>query len=186
MTSLRSFFFQAEDGIRDVAVTGVQTCALPISCDNLLSVDVVTAVGRMLKASASENSDFFWAVRGGGGNFGIITSFEFRLHPIGLVLGGLLFCPFDKAAGFLRMYDDLMATAPDELGGATVLGTLPDGTKSAVCIPGWSGSIDQGESLPQPLRAYGPPIADQLGPMPFRSEERRVGEEGRSRWWADH
>src|SRR5205807_6836667 len=85
-----------------------------LACDNLLSVDVVTADGRMLKASASENSDLFWAVRGGGGNFGIITSFEFRLHPIGLVLGGLLFCPFDKAAGFLRMYDDLMATAPDE------------------------------------------------------------------------
>ena len=160
-----------------------------LACDNLLSVDVVTAAGRMLKASTSENSDLFWAVRGGGGNFGIITSFEFRLHPIGLVLGGLLFCPFDKAAGFLRMYDDLMATAPDELGGATVLGTLPDGTKAAVCIPGWSGSIDQGERLLQPLRAYGPPIADQLGPMPYsalQSIVEKFNPRGMRNYWKTH
>lgn len=160
-----------------------------LSCDNLLSVDVVTADGRMLKASATENPDLFWAVRGGGGNFGIVTSFEYRLHPIDLVLGGLLFCPLTKAAGFLRMYDDLMATAPDELGGATVLGTLPDGTKAAVCIPGWSGPIDEGERLLRPLRAYGPPIADQIGPMPYaalQSIVEKFNPRGMRNYWKTH
>lgn len=160
-----------------------------LACDNLLSVDVVTADGRMLKASATENADLFWAVRGGGGNFGIITSFEYRLHPIGPVLGGLLFCPLTKAAGFLRLYDDLMAAAPDELGGATVLGTLPDGTKAAVCIPGWSGPIDEGERLLRPLRTYGPPIADQIGPMPYAALQgivEKFNPRGMRNYWKTH
>lgn len=160
-----------------------------LACDNLLSVDVVTAEGRMLKASPTENSDLFWAVRGGGGNFGIITSFKFRLYPIGPVLGGLLMCPWNKAAGFLRMYDDLMANAPDELGGATVLGTLPDGTKAAVCIPAWSGPMGEGERVLQPLRAYGPPIADQLGPMPYgalQSIVENFNPRGLRNYWKTH
>jgi FAD/FMN-containing dehydrogenase len=160
-----------------------------LACDNLLSADVITADSRMLKASASENSDLFWAVRGGGGNFGIITSFEYRLHLIGPVLGGVVFCPLNKAAGFLRMYDDLMANAPDELGGAAVLGTLPDGTKAVVGIPGWSGPIDQGERLLRPLRAYGPPIADQIGPMPYaalQSIVEKFNPRGMRNYWKMH
>jgi hypothetical protein len=160
-----------------------------LACDNLVSVDVVTADGRMLKANATENADLFWAVRGGGGNFGIITSFEYRLHPIGPMLGGLLLCPLTKAAGFLRLYDDLMAAAPDELGGATVLGTLPDGTKAAVCIPGWSGPIDEGDSLLRPLRTYGPPIADQIGPMPYaalQSIVEKFNPRGMRNYWKTH
>ncbi|MFB3922325.1 MAG: FAD-binding oxidoreductase [Terriglobia bacterium] len=160
-----------------------------LACDNLLSVDVVTADGRMLKASAAENPDLFWAVRGGGGNFGILTSFEYRLHPIGPMLGGLLITPFDKATGFLRMYDDLMATAPDELGGAAVLGTLPDGTKAVVGLPGWSGPIDQGERLLKPIRSYGPPIADELGPMPYsalQSIVEKFNPRGMRNYWKTH
>jgi FAD binding domain-containing protein/berberine-like enzyme len=160
-----------------------------LSCDNLISADVVTADGRMLKASASENSDLFWAVRGGGGNFGIITSFEYRLHPIGPVLGGLVFYPLNKAAGFLRKYDDLMANAPDELGGAAVLGTLPDGTKALVGLPGWSGPIDEGERLLRPLRTHGPPIVDQIGPMPYAALQaivEKFNPRGMRNYWKTH
>jgi len=160
-----------------------------LACDNLLSVDVVTADGRMLRASATENSDLFWAVRGGGGNFGVITSLEYQLHPIGAVLGGVLICPFHQAEGFLRLYDNLMATAPDKLGGATVLGTLPDGTKAAVCLPGWSGPIDEGERLLQPLRTYGPPISDQLSTMPYgalQSIVENFNPRGMRNYWKTH
>ncbi len=87
-----------------------------LTIDNLLSADVVTADGRLLIASKTENSDLFWGIRGGGGNFGIVTSFEFRLHPVGpMVLGGMLFSPLAKAKGVLRFYRDYVAKAPEEL-----------------------------------------------------------------------
>lgn len=160
-----------------------------LACDNLLSVDVVNAEGRLLKASAMENSDLFWAVRGGGGNFGIVTSFQYRLHPVGTVLGGLLICPFDKAAGFLKRYDVMMSSAPDELGGAAVLGTLPDGTKAVIAVPGFSGKLEDGERVLQALRAYGPPIADQLGPMPYgalQSIVEKFNPRGMRNYWKTH
>lgn len=160
-----------------------------LACDNLRSVDVVTADGRMLRASPTENSDLFWAVRGGGGNFGVITSFEYQLHPIGPVLAGLLACPFDKAGGFLRLYDNLMATAPDELSGIAVLGTLLDGTKAALYLPCWSGPVEEGERLLQPLRAYGPPITDQVAPMPYSALQSIVenfNPRGMRNYWKTH
>src|SRR5262249_45814222 len=87
------------------------------TCDNLLSADVVTADGRILRASAAENSDLFWALRGGGGNFGIVTAFEFRLHPVGpIVLGGMVVHPLEQAGAMLRFYREFAQSLPDEAG----------------------------------------------------------------------
>ena len=87
-----------------------------LACDNLLSVDVVTADGELLTASANQNQDLFWGIRGGGGNFGVATSFEFRLHPVGpTVLAGLIMHPMSKAKGMVQFYREFMSTAPDEL-----------------------------------------------------------------------
>src|ERR671930_2175127 len=95
--------------------------------DNLLSVDLVTADGRFLTASATENQDLFWGVRGGGGNFGIVTSFEYQLHPVGPVLGGQVMYPLARAGEVLRFYREFTATAPDELTAYVRLRTSPDG-----------------------------------------------------------
>ncbi len=99
---------------------------LGFTVDNLISVDVVTADGRLVKASREENEDLFWGLRGGGGNFGVVSSFEYRLHPVGpIVLGGLLMYPAERAGEVLRFYRDFIAGAPDELGGACVFITAP-------------------------------------------------------------
>ena len=112
-----------------------------LSCDNLLSVDVVTAEGESLTANATENADLFWALRGGGGNFGVVTSFEYQLHAVGEVVGGLVAHPVANAAEVLRFYRDYTASAPDEL---TVFAGLhlsprrhPRGARSASATPDW-------------------------------------------------
>jgi FAD/FMN-containing dehydrogenase len=138
-----------------------------LACDNLLSADVVTAGGQLLTTSATENADLFWGLRGGGGNFGIVTSFEFRLHPVSLMLGGLLIHPMDQAKRFLRFYDDFTRDAPDELGSIAVLATLPDGAKAAVALLGYNGPVEQGEDVLRPLRAFGTPLEDRVGPLPY-------------------
>jgi FAD/FMN-containing dehydrogenase len=138
-----------------------------LACDNLLSVDLVTADGQLRRVSATEHPDLFWGVRGGGGNFGVATSFEFQLHPVGPLLGGMLIYPMHQAKEFLRLYRDFTRTAPDELGSAVVLATLPDGTPAAVTILGFCGALEEGEHLLQPLRAFGPPLQDLVGPMPY-------------------
>jgi FAD/FMN-containing dehydrogenase len=137
-----------------------------LACDNLLSADVVTADGRLLTTSADERSDLFWGLRGGGGNFGVVASFEYRLHRLGTILGGLLIYPYARAGEVLRRYRDLTGGAPDELGSAAVLGTLPDGTHAAVVLVAYSGPAAEGERLLRPLRAAGP-VADQVAPMPY-------------------
>ena len=97
-----------------------------LACDNLISADVATADGQLLRASAHENEDLFWGIRGGGGNFGVVTSFEYQLHPIDRVLAGSLSYPWSTAARVLRFYDDFVKTAPDELSTAASLGLDPD------------------------------------------------------------
>jgi len=144
-----------------------------LSCDNLLSVDIVTADGRFLTASATANEDLFWGVRGGGGNFGIITSFEYRLHPVGsMVLGGFVMHPVSKAKEVLKFYKEFSGSAPDEL---TTLGALlysPEG-EPVVSIGGcYHGPLDVGEQVIRPLKEYGPPIADTMGPMPYTAVQR--------------
>ena len=109
-----------------------------LACDNLLSVDIVTADGRWLRASATEHAELFWGMRGGGGNFGVVTSFEYRLHPLGTMLAGMVIYPMSQAKAFLRLYREVTSTAPDELGSLVALGTLPDGTQAAVLLVGYT------------------------------------------------
>ena len=110
-----------------------------LSCDNLLSVDVVTADGRLLTASATEHADLFWGVRGGGGNFGVVTAFEYRLHPVSQMLGGLLIYPMDQAQDLFKFYRDYTRTVPDALGSLINLATLPDGTPAVVILIAYGG-----------------------------------------------
>jgi FAD/FMN-containing dehydrogenase len=138
-----------------------------LACDNLLSVDLVTAEGRLLTASADENADLFWGLRGGGGNFGVATSFEYRLHQIGPVLGGVLFYPLARAKEIFRIYRDVTSTAPDDLNMYAGLGTLPDGMQVAALPVCYTGPIAEGERLLGPLRASGLLLDDQVGPMPY-------------------
>jgi FAD/FMN-containing dehydrogenase len=138
-----------------------------LACDNLLSVDVVTADGRWLCASATEHAELFWGLRGGGGNFGVVPSFEYRLHPLETMLAGMVIYPMAQAKAFLKRYREVTSTAPDELGSLVALGTLPDGTQAAVLLVGYSGPIADGEKLLRPLREFGPPLADQVSPSPY-------------------
>ena len=133
-----------------------------LTCDNL-----VTADGRLLTAGPDEHADLFWGLRGGGGNFGIATSFEYQLHPVGPVLGGLLIYPLAPAKKILRAYREVGSTASDELGMAAVVAALPDGTQAAAVFLCYTGPIAEGERLLAPLRASAPLLADQVGPMPY-------------------
>ncbi len=153
----------------------MRTCGLAV--DNLLSVDIVTADGRLLTASATENEDLFWGVRGGGGNFGIVTSFEYRLHPIGpLVLGGMLLYPAAQAKELLHFYREFMAGTPNELMALVAFLTAPpapfvpahlQGTPMVAIAICYAGSIEEGQRVVEPLRRFGPPTLDLLSPMPY-------------------
>ena len=138
-----------------------------MTIDNLLSAQVVTADGKVLTASASENDDLFWALRGGGGNFGVVTSFEFQAHPLSTVLGGLLLYPREAAIDVIRHFRDYMASAPDELTAYAALLHGPDGSPLVGVIPCYCGNLADGERVLQPLRKFGSPIVDGIQPMPF-------------------
>ncbi len=138
-----------------------------LSCDNLLAVDVVTADGQLIHASTAENPDLFWGVRGGGGNFGIVTSFEFQLHPVGQVLGGMVIHPLAKAKEALKFYREFTRNVPDELTTQAGLLTSPEGEPVVAFVVCYNGSLEEGEKVLQPLRAFGPPLADEICPMPY-------------------
>jgi FAD/FMN-containing dehydrogenase len=140
-----------------------------LACDNLLSTDVVTADGRLLTASDEENEDLFWGIRGGGGNFGVVTSFEYELHPVGPVLGGGLRYPASQARDFLRFYHEFASTCPDELSTAASLGQAPDGSVVAGVAVCYSGPIESGERVLHPLRTFGSPLDDSIQPMPYQT-----------------
>jgi FAD/FMN-containing dehydrogenase len=133
-----------------------------LSCDNLLSADIVTADGRLLTASAEQNSDLFWGLRGGGGNFGVVTSFEYRLHPVTSVLAGMVVHPMSKAKEVLRFYRDFCRGCPDEMVAAAALMTSPDGDPIAVIAAAYIGDLAAGERAVAPLRKFGPPLADTI------------------------
>lgn len=150
---------------------------LGLAVDNLRSCDVVTADGEFLVASEDENSDLFWGLRGGGGTFGIVTSFEYALHPVGpTVLAGLLLHPMDDAPGVLRFFRDEVAEAPDEIGViatlrlAPALPVIPDHMHGkpivalAVC---YAGPVQEGKKLLRVLRAFGRPVLDAIAPKPY-------------------
>ncbi|HSS04082.1 MAG TPA: FAD-binding oxidoreductase [Solirubrobacterales bacterium] len=148
-----------------------------LACDNLRSAEVVTADGQILTASATENSDLFWGLRGGGGNFGIVTSFEFDLHPVGpTVAAGPVFYPGERAEEVMRFYRDYVQDLPDEATTLVNLLTAPPapflpeewhGKKLVALIGCYSGDPEEGMKALQPLRDLGDPVADLIGPMPY-------------------
>ena len=138
-----------------------------LACDNLLSADVITADGRILTASETENPDLFWGLRGGGGNFGIVTSFEYRLHPVGQVLGGPVLYPFSAAKEAFTFYRDFAESAPDELFCEFALAALPDGQRAVSLFMCYCGPVEVGEKVLAPLREFGNPIEDMLAPMTY-------------------
>jgi FAD/FMN-containing dehydrogenase len=148
-----------------------------LTCDNLISVELVTADGSLVQASASQNSELFWALRGGGGNFGIVTRFELALHPVGqVVLGGVIFYPGEQAAEVMSGWRDLLHNVPDELSTTVSLTTAPPlpfipedwHNKKAVAVVGcWAGDPTEGEEVVKPLRVLGTAISDLLGPIPY-------------------
>ncbi len=139
-----------------------------LACDNLLCVDIVTADGRFLTASANENEDLFWGVRGGGGNFGIVTSFEYRLHPVGQLLAGTILYPLAKAKEVLKFYHKYTSTAPDELTAWAVLLTTPEGTPAIEIFVCYDGPSEAGQQAVRPLREFSPPLEDHIGPKSYR------------------
>ncbi len=155
-----------------------------LTIDNLLSADVVTADGRLLIASEKENSDLFWGIRGGGGNFGIVTSFKFGLHPIGpTILGGRLIYPLDKAKEVLQFYREFIAKAPDELDTILAFVTAPKAPPMPEHIQGkpvlailvcYTGPIEEGKSIIQPLRTSCPPAVDLVAPMPYTALQKML------------
>jgi FAD/FMN-containing dehydrogenase len=139
-----------------------------LACDNLLSVELVTADGRVVRASATENPDLFWGLRGAGANFGVATSFDFQLHPVGPgVLGGVVLHPLEKARPALRFYYEYSQSAPDELSTDAFLLTSPDGDPVLAISPCYTGPIERGERVLEPLRRYGSPLADEIGPVAY-------------------
>src|SRR6266481_5692088 len=138
--------------------------------DNLRSVALVTATGEVLQASRDEHPDLFWALRGGGGNFGVATSFEYQLHPVGpTVTGGVIAHPIEHARDALRFFRDCTASLPDELTVVAGLIHAPDGSgaKLAGIVTCHCGSLAAGEKAMQPLKQFGSPAMDALGPMPY-------------------
>ena len=158
-----------------------------LSIDNLVSADVVTADGEFCTASEKDNPDLFWALRGGGGNFGVVTSLEYRLHPVTQVLGGLVIYPLDQAHDVLRFYRDFSATLPDEAEAYAALLTAPEGMPVAALILGYNGPIAEGEKVLAPARRFGKPVADVVGPMPYAARQRLLDEpnatHGLQRYW---
>ena len=150
--------------------------AYGLSCDNLLSVDVVTADGQLVTASDYQHEDLFWALRGGGGNFGVVTSMEFQLHPVGNIVGGPLLYEYEDAETVMRFYRDFIATAPEALGlffGWQVAPPLPfipeDRVGDLFCalVPCWTGPADEAAKVLAPLHEVAQVKAAHLGPMPY-------------------
>jgi FAD/FMN-containing dehydrogenase len=146
-----------------------------LSCDNMIAADLATADGAVLRVSATEHPDLLWGLRGGGGNFGIVTSFVFALHPVSTVLGGLLLFPLDRGQEVLRAFRDWAADAPDEASMLAAVLTAPPepfvpaeltGAKVVAILGCWCGDLDAGTAALEPLRRLGP-AADVFGPMPY-------------------
>jgi len=147
-----------------------------LSCDNLVSAEVVTADGQTVTASGNEHEDLYWALRGGGGNFGVATSLEFRLHPVADIYGGPMFFEVADAGDVLRWFRDFIVDAPEEFGGfpawqiAPPLPFIPEdrhGDTFLAFVACWAGPIGQGEQMLKPLHDVAPVVAEHVGPMPY-------------------
>jgi len=170
-----------------------------MTIDNLLSADVVTAEGDLVRASEKENQDLFWALRGGGGNFGVVTNFEFQLHPVGPeVLSGLVVHPFDQAETLLKSYREIVDAAPDELTCWVVMRKAPPlpflpeewhGREILIFAMCYAGDMTEGEKAVAELRGLGDPIADVVGPHPFAGWQTAFDpllEPGARNYWKSH
>ncbi len=160
-----------------------------LSCDNLVSADVVTADGRMLTASADENPDLLWGLRGGGGNFGVVTSLEYRLHPVGpTVLAGYLVYPYYKARELFVLMGDFTANMLDEMNIIAFLATAPeDGNKVCRILLCYYGPIEEGERIIRPLRKFGPPLSDDVRPMTYgEAQALALAPQGRQNYLKSH
>jgi FAD/FMN-containing dehydrogenase len=164
-----------------------------LTIDNLISVDAITADGQFVKASADENADLFWGVRGGGGNFGIVSEFEFRLHPLGRhVVGGPVFWPMEEAPRVLRFYREWIADAPDELMTIVVQrrapalpGVPPDlvGKRVVGVVCCYAGSLEEGQKTVLPLKEFGRPALDLCVPKPYVAHQRMFDPSFRRGCW---
>ena len=150
--------------------------AFGLSIDNLLSAEVVLSDGQFVTATEDQNADLFWALRGGGGNFGVVTSFEFQLHPVGNVLAGPVLYPIEAMADVLGFFREYIATAPFDMSAFFAVLQVPPGPpfpvalhNKVVCalVTCFVGPMDQGIEVMQPLRTFGPPLLDLVGEMPF-------------------
>ncbi len=155
---------------------GYLTRGLGLALDNLISADVVTADGQFLVASEKENEDLFWGLRGGGGNFGVVTSLEYRLHPIKDIMAGIFVFPQDRAREMFQFYREYVKTAPEEMGlypaylVAPPLPFLPEeehGKTFCAIVACWAGPLDKGEEAMAPIQAVGPRIGEMVAPMPY-------------------
>jgi hypothetical protein len=149
---------------------GWLTPSYGLACDNLTAVQLVTAEGEIVTVNEEENTDLLWGLKGGGGNFGVATSFEFAAHPVGPTLfGGITLHPLDEAEGVLRHLVDFMETAPDELGAVAGFTTTPDGQPVVATIAVYNGSLADGEATVAPLRRFATPLLDSFAPTPYRT-----------------
>jgi FAD/FMN-containing dehydrogenase len=157
-----------------------------LTVDNLVSADVITADGQFRTASDRENPDLFWALRGGGGNFGAVTSLQYRLHPVTDTFSGLVIYPLDQGREVLRFYRDYCATLPDEAEAFAALLTH-DGHPVVALVLGYNGPVEAGEKVFAPARQFGKPIADLMGPMPYAARQRLIDDpsaiHGLHRYW---
>jgi FAD/FMN-containing dehydrogenase len=170
---------------------------LGYTCDNLIGAEMVTADGRIVQASAAENPDLFWALRGGGGNFGIVTALHLQLHPIGpMVFGGMLAWPAAMAGDVTRFWRDFMLAAPDEVGSALGFLTAPPadfvpepvrGHPIVACIGCYAGDPAAGAEVMRPLQEFGPPGLNMFGEMPYLAVQDIITEanpHGRRNYWS--
>ena len=164
-----------------------------LTVDQLLAVDLITADGKFVKASEKENPDLFWGVRGGGGNFGIVTEFEFRLNPVGpVVLAGPIFWPMEESANVLRFYRDWITDVPDELTTVVVHRRMPPlpivpadlhGKPVVAVICCYAGPVEEGERVVRPMKEFGSPILDLCVPKPFLVHQSMFDPSFPPGWW---
>jgi hypothetical protein len=157
-----------------------------LACDNLISAEVVTADGQLLTASTQQNEDLFWGIRGGGGNFGVVTSFGYQLHPVDVVLAGALSYALSMAPQVLRFYDNFVKAAPDELSTAVSLALSPTGEPAVSIVVCYCGPTEEGEQVLHPLRTFHSPVDDSIQPMPYTALQSARDEgfpSGRLHYW---
>jgi FAD/FMN-containing dehydrogenase len=159
-----------------------------LTCDNLASVDLVTADAEFLTVDEQTNPELLWGLRGGGGNFGVVTSFEYRLHPVDRLLAGLVVYPIEHARAALDLFRSVCSTAPDELSCAFVMITAPDGPRVAAIAACYHGQPGDGEELIAPLRRLGPPMDDGIRLMSYPEVQRIFAEIpfGLENYWKGH